>query len=200
VTYFPNKKKHKLQQLVVLVTLSLVVLTPNLGISENSPFTQQSEWALTQNSYVKGIIDLDEYTYDATSYNQFRIDSSLDIDPNNKAIDGKEKNSNIYQQKIDDQSQIEKLIDPWVDTGDRPPKNIAVEWNQKQPLDMSIKSRPFHSIEIMPSELKKIEIKKGLAGDVDDLSACYNINHSTSAEIVQQGSTALFLVNYSGEF
>jgi hypothetical protein len=200
VTYLSPKKNHNIQHLVVWVALSLVSITPNIAMSESNIITQKRELMLPQNNQAKGIIDLEEYTYDAASYNQFRIDSSFEADPYNSANDTHKKNSNIYRQLINDQPHLEKWLDPWVDAGDRPPKNIAVQWDQKQPGDMSIKALPFHSIEMIPKELQKIEINKGLVGDADDLSACYNINNSTSAEIVQQGGTALFLVNYSGKF
>ncbi|MBF0445191.1 MAG: hypothetical protein HQL68_06345 [Magnetococcales bacterium] len=199
MTYFPSKNNLG-RQMVVWIALSLVVLIPNIGICESNPITQPKEWMLAKNTHTNGIMDLEEYTYDAESYYQFRTDSSRDIDPIDKTTSTKERHTNIYRQLITDQPQLEKWIDPWVDAGDRPPKNIAVKWNQKQPGEMSIKARPFHSIEMLPSELKNIELNKGLSGDTDDLSACYNINNSTSAEIVQQGSTALFLVNYSGKF
>ncbi|MBF0193343.1 MAG: hypothetical protein HQL71_02250 [Magnetococcales bacterium] len=200
MTYFPSNNRQNLQQFVVCAAISLMTLSPNIGLCENIVLAQHRTLVLSDNYMAKGIINLDEYTFDVTPYNQITLSSSIEVDKHNRATDKKQKNSNIYRQLINKQPQLEKWIDPWIDAGDGPPKNIAVNWNQKQPGEMSIKARPFHSIDIIPSELKKIVINKRLVGSANDLSACYNINSDTTAEIAQKGNTAIFLVNYSGKF
>ncbi|MBF0381450.1 MAG: hypothetical protein HQL69_10550 [Magnetococcales bacterium] len=201
MTYFSSRDNLDKQLLVVLTILPFVVLIPGKAMTESSsPSLQQGGWVLAHNSQQKGIIDLEEYTYDADSYYQYRGDSTLNNDQQETTIQSDNVNNNVFQQLVDDQPQLEKWVDPWFGVGDNVQKEVVVNWNPDHPFDMSIKARPFHSIEMLPAELKKIEINKGLAGDTDDLSACYSITDSTSAEIVQQGSEALFVVSYSGKF
>ncbi len=176
--------------------LLLAMLLPGAVLADDDQLPDHDDWYVNdgETSAVDGVFE--QYAKDAVSGDSYEDGKAVDTDP----VPVRGSGQSVYRRIVNTQPHLQKWVDPWVDAGDGAKKNYAVKLNTAKPTDTAFRARPFHSIKKLSPHLQDIEISKKLMGGDEDIKACYRINKSTSAEVVQQGGKPAIRLNYSSSF